>query len=195
MEERRRYFRINDQIIVVYEVIDYETFLDAGRKLQHGEVSQDKQLQALYQLDRDIQYKIKQLKDVAADFAEVLQLLNNKINLISHTLPQAAQETPDISGEPLQEVNLSGSGMALYLPESLALGQHLYLHLLLPDSFQDIFCYGTVVRSDWRAERGYMIGVDFTYILEEQREAIIKHVIRRQTEQLRARRAAQQASD
>lgn len=195
MEERRRYFRINDQIIAVLEPIDYDSFIEAGQALQQGQSSQDNQQQALQQLEREIQQRIKQLRDVAADFADVLQLINNKVNVLSHSLPQFAQDVPDISQEPLREVNLSGSGMALYQDQPLSIGQHVRVHILLPDTFQDILCYATVVRSNSRGHDQYLIGMDFSYIQDMDQEAIIKHVMRRQTEQLRARRAAKADAD
>jgi hypothetical protein len=127
------------------------------------------------------------------DIAAYLKAINTKIDIIGKAL---LSNDNDLSEQPAQPVNLSASGMAFYSPEPVAVGSFLELRLLLMPSFAGIMTFGEVVGCDSvKDQNSYenFIRLNFVNMRENDRDLLIRHVIKRQGEFLRKRREEREA--
>ena len=98
-----------------------------------------------------------------------------------------------MGGERAVPVNLSAGGMCAGVKEDLAAGAAVEIRMLLFPSFTGLMIYGTVVdtvpaRDEADAARfPYQTRIEFTHIREQDRELLIRHLLRRQSMQLRDR--------
>ena len=80
------------------------------------------------------------------------------------------------------KVNLSGSGMGFFSDRCFPVGSHLILRLVLRP-FIPIQAVGKVLRADAGQQDdqpGFRIAVEFVQIAPDDREAIIRHILRTQ---------------
>jgi hypothetical protein len=87
------------------------------------------------------------------------------------------------------KVNLSGSGIKFFSEEPYPVDSFLVLRLILRP-FIPIQAVGKIIRIDSKRkgeERGFEIAVEFTQISPDDREAIIRHILRSQATMQRLR--------
>jgi c-di-GMP-binding flagellar brake protein YcgR len=129
------------------------------------------------------------------DIARYLKALDQKIELLGRTLLAAESNLVEQHAHP---VNLSASGMAFKSKDAVKPGITLELRLLLYPSLAGILAYGTVVDcvALEEADNGFThcIRVNFTHLRESDRDLLIRHVVQRQTDQLRKAREEREAS-
>ncbi|PIE43145.1 MAG: hypothetical protein CSA50_06630 [Gammaproteobacteria bacterium] len=190
-QERRRYFRIEDKVLMSYRVVGEETE-QAG---QPGSVAEDSAVgtrQALNALEEKVQQKMVRLKGDEPLIAELLELFNQKINLLIADDREAIQGSAGDSKQTLA-VNMSACGIAFPSEEKLAIGTLLVLDITLTLSFVSLCLTGQVVGVEKPGGgHPYIIRVDFVDISEVDRELLVQNVIRRQSEQLKALREARE---
>jgi len=123
------------------------------------------------------------------DVAAYLKAINNKIDILGRAL---LSNDDGLTEQPAQPVNLSASGLAFYTSEKIDIGAILELKLLLQPSFTGVIIFGEVVGSDLVDEQvdgfDYFTRVNFMHMRERDRDLLIRHVIKRQSEVLRRRR-------
>jgi len=187
-EERREHFRINDSLFIQYKVIDQETAEQLGQQLiniEHGETNQHQvqllSLQTAFTLVTD------QINHYDREVARALRLLNEKINLIERSINK-----PDPTQIPSQkrDVNLSGGGLGLLTEQQLQTKSAVSVQIELRSSgvtiqavASTIFC--TKVQPE-NNETPYYLRLAFTKMNEQDRDLLIKHILFRQAEELRA---------
>ena len=62
--------------------------------------------------------------------------------------------------------------------------------MLLPDN-AGLLAFGEVINCE-KHQDGYLIRVDFTYMRDEDRDLLIRHIMRKQGEMLRERRVSKE---
>jgi c-di-GMP-binding flagellar brake protein YcgR len=184
--ERRRYFRIDDEIVLSYqqvpagEVPEHHTFRehepDVFSLASHLELLSAESATLLRRIERD--------DPVLGDY---LRFLEQKIDLIARSL-LANEEEFRLS--PAQRVNLSAAGLSFLCTDEFAAGAVLELKLILPPALIGIRAYGRVVYCRYRGgdAPSYQIGVDFIGLRDQDRDLLIRHIIKKQSQQLREHR-------
>jgi hypothetical protein len=175
--ERRKYYRINDVVMLRYEVIDTDGAASASEEAGRVELST---AALLAEIDRELNRSINTVWREHPPTAEALGLLNRKISILAaQALDYEEAETQSYDDT---MVNLSGSGIAFEAREPLAVGTRLRLHLILRPSQVNLAILGTVVASEDRLASSSMphwIRVDFDEDLQAQ-EQLIQHVVQKQ---------------
>jgi len=185
--ERRRYFRIEDEIILFFSEI-------APEEIPDGETYQESPLDTFAlsaRLDLLTVESRSQLRKIEREYppvADFLRSLEQKIDLIAQAVLSADEQ---VQGQPTRRVSLSASGLAFEAERGFDLGSMLELKMVLPPSLVGIVTYGRVVYSRYQPNgdsRGYQVAVDFAGLRERDRELLIRHVVKRQLQQLRDQR-------
>lgn len=176
--ERRKYYRINDVVLLRYEVIpkspDGEHFAEetGGLEISTGSL--------LAELDRELNKSINAVWRENPMVAQTLGLLNRKISVIA---AQALEyEEAGVHSYDSSMVNLSGCGIAFEGRHALEPGTRLQLSIILKPSQVTLSIAGTVVSSEDRlssASMPFWIRVDFDDDLQAQ-EQLIQHVVQKQ---------------
>lgn len=177
-EERRKYYRINDVVLLRYEVIPEppegqqppeET---GGLEISTGSL--------LLELDRELNKSINAVWRESPMVAQALGLLNRKISVIA---AQALEyEEAGVHSYDNSMVNLSGCGIAFEGRQTLKPGTRLQLSIILKPSQVTLSIAGSVVSSEERLSSSsmpYWIRVDFDDDLQAQ-EQLIQHVVQKQ---------------
>lgn len=188
-EEKRRYFRVSDTINLLYKVVN-EIQVKQLSHVSSDVLSTCSLSAALEVLDQEAAALAPRLDRRDPEMFEYLKILDNKINLIVQSL-SLRQE--DFSEQDKREVNLSAAGVAFTNDVSIPVDTLLELRMVLTSCLAVIVAYGRVAQckdiSQDNTEHPYAICVEYVNMKEEDRELLIKHVIKKQMQQLRDKNA------
>lgn len=189
-EEKRRYFRVNDTINLLHKVIDE----DDVDKLSHvtSDVLGNCTLPvALEVLNEEARMLAPRLERRDPEFFEYLKILDTKLNLIAKAMTVRDDE---FSKHDKREVSLSGAGLAFTNPEPIEVGSLLELRMLLTSCLAVIVAFARVLQckaiADSPSATSYEICVEYVNMKDEDRELLVKHVVKKQLQQLRDKNGA-----
>lgn len=165
-DERRRFFRIDDEAEISFKTISNEEFdaWDSSQKDEEGE--------RLAKLETEIGIAISSLKSSHPQLAKISELLNQKINFSMATNTKTQGFVDD--GE-LKPINLSACGIAFHTDENIQANQNILLQLKLKPSNVAIVTAGKVIAAS--PEQGKnMIRVDFQQLAENYQDLLMQHL-------------------
>lgn len=188
-EEKRRYFRVSDTINLLYKVVN-EIQVKQLSHVSSDVLSTCSLSAALEVLDQEAAALAPRLDRRDPEMFEYLKILDNKINLIVQSLSPRQE---DFSEQDKREVNLSAAGVAFTNDVALPVDTLLELRMVLTSCLAVIVAYGRVAQckdiSQDNTEHPYAVCVEYVNMKEEDRELLIKHVIKKQMQQLRDKNA------
>jgi c-di-GMP-binding flagellar brake protein YcgR len=198
MEDRRQFYRISDLLVLNYKVVQPEALTDAAHRIERGRMDRNNVHSLLLFMDSRLQGIIGKIGQDDPAVAEALDLLNKKIGLLERMLNATSEygaKHEELEHEQTQEVNISAGGLAFKARNPLAEGAHLELELALSPAYRFIRCYGRVVSCRTCEDRSelFNIAVEFEYIDDDDREFLVQHIFKRQSEDLRKQREERQA--
>jgi c-di-GMP-binding flagellar brake protein YcgR len=187
--DRRRFFRVDDTISLSYQLIDENT---AAQGLKSsGYLNSEYSLAATLDVLSQEAIRIMQhLEKQNSEFLELYKVLDAKINVMAQAVMFVGS---NVNAQDCQDVNLSAAGLAFQQPTALELGQNLAMEMYLPSTLALILVYGKVINCQAVDAGQYVISVMYTQIREEDQELLIKHVVRKQWQQLRESKSNVQA--
>jgi len=186
--ERRRFFRIEDEIVLVYRPVAPEDVPDPERFQKHM-VDHFSLTSTLEYLSQESQGFLRRIERDNPDVAEYLKSLERRIEVLAQALMISNNRLVD---QPTCKVNLSASGIAFNTKQALPEGSMLELKMVLPPSLVGIVTFGKVVYCmPLDHGGGWRVGVDFLSMRTQDREFLIRHVVKRQLILLREQRQAQ----
>jgi hypothetical protein len=193
-QDRREYFRVDDTVSLSFQLVPeskLQARLDCLDKGLDGEFTVMANLAVISQ---EMSGTLRKIEGESPDTARYLKSLDNKIDLLGRAF---VAWSSDLSDQPVNNVNLSASGIAFQTPEPIAVGAHMELKLLLP-SYTGLLIFGEVVAcekvNDPPGDAPFRVRVNFTHLREKDRDLLIRHVLKRQSEMLRKRREHQESS-
>ncbi|PID42976.1 MAG: hypothetical protein CSB48_07760 [Proteobacteria bacterium] len=208
-QERRRFFRITDKVLMSYRVVgdksnDSNESNESEQSEQSGVagVSTGGIRHELNVLEEKLNKKMTRLRGDEPLIAEVLELFNQKINLLVGEDGKAISDSGE-DDKQVMEVNMSACGIAFPSSEKISVGALLVLNLTLTLSFVNLCLSAQVVGVEERcidsddeagglSRQPWVIRADFVDISEVDQELLIQNVIKRQSEQLKALREARE---
>jgi hypothetical protein len=182
VHEKREFFRVNDKILLKYRSWDAD--LDDSDQITYadifgsGDMTDLRSQQALdavtsknMQLGRYLQYINKRISDLTRYL--ILQELRSDPNCVSF-------------------VNIGGGGISFCSHMPISVGTNLHIDMLLVATCTGIVAQGRVVRSEKINAQikggSFITAVEFTTIEESDRDRLVRHILRRQAEDLKASR-------
>jgi len=184
--ERRRFFRIDDEVGLEYDLISEDEYQNAPQELEQIKQSAFSLSAEFATLNNEYNPTLNGIRNTHPEIAQYLELLNNKIDAIStHFL----EEEIDDLEENTCMVNLSASGIAFKCEQIFADNQPLKLRIILLPEKVGVFIYGRVqekLRSAEQKKQG-IVCVDFEHIRYDDQELMIKHNLNKQMQLLRQR--------
>ncbi|MEK9712561.1 MAG: PilZ domain-containing protein [Thalassolituus sp.] len=179
MEERRRYFRLDDEVILDFEAISHD-------EARHWKERQQDHRNELAELDRDIAGLLHQMQAQNPVVAQLFDLFNRKINLVNSPL-KSSEKSEHTATEVRTRVNLSACGMAFHTREPLSENDNLRLQMQLKPSNVPVTLMGTVVgiENTGDANSPYLVRINFEGLREAEQEILIHHLFQLQSRQLK----------
>ncbi|UZE95541.1 PilZ domain-containing protein [Alkalimarinus alittae] len=187
-QERRRYFRIVDQVAISYRLLSEEEGAAAGLGINSPAA-------LVVQLENQISASLETLRSIQPQVHELLELFNRKINLVL-ALDDSISESDSDQIKRAQQVNISACGIAFPSNEQLKPNDKILLELTLFPSNICLKMVSVVIGSELLEEPvgndAYIIRADFLDISSNEQEVLVQHIIKRQTMQLKERRESRQ---
>jgi len=190
MEEKRRYYRIDDSVSLSYKAISEAGLDDAIALSKVDSGRRQKLLSSLAELDGRINSLLLDIDDQLPEVASVLKLLNRKIHIVgqmSDSAESSGQE--DVIPRPTHKISLSASGVSFHAPASVRVHDCLELSLTLFPEYYFIKAFGRVVscRDALPSSPDFnkLVAVDFVYLDDDDQDYIMSHVLKKQSELLR----------
>ena len=192
-QERRQFFRIDDDVYLDYETLDEENYqqrLEQPHELRHDPGDIGLQLQALTAQASNI---LSQIRKRDPEIGQYLAIVDRKVELLGRALGGSR-----IGGAPAPNMraNISGGGIAFHTTRPIEPAAKLELTLMLFPNNLLIHALGRVVHchpDPADSAHPYRIGVEYTRISEMARDALVRHTLELQSARLRqAREQAQQ---
>lgn len=190
-QERRRYFRIRDDVHLDVRVVpeaQYEEVVAAPPR--EGDDPCDLVLQ-LRTLTTQARVLLAGIRKDDPDVAQYLALQDRKLDLLARAVVGSQL---DKSLEVNARVDVSAGGVSFQASKEVPEETKVLVRLVFFPSHLCVQAYGRVVhaeRDDHDAEKPYRIGVEFTVISETARDALVRHTLERQSEQLRRQRSGE----
>ena len=177
-QERRKYYRINDVVLLRYEILDDDgggginTAGESGLEVSTGTL--------LAEIDRELNKVINSIWKDYPIVAQALGLLNRKVSIVA---AQALDyEHSEVRSYDDTMVSLSGCGIAFEAREGMDAGTRLRLSVILRPSQVTLSIAGTVVDCEHRLDSAampYWVRVTFDDDAMAQ-EQLIQHVVQTQ---------------
>jgi hypothetical protein len=187
-DERREFFRIDDSIKISFRLLGPESMQPPDQSLQSGGEDSLTIITRLQAISRQMSASLRRIEQRDADVADYLRALDEKITLLAQSF--LADES-SLTEQPSRSVNLGAGGLAMDSAEPLAMGSRIQIRLLLLPSYIGVVAFGEVVGVEQTTEDPdlpYRLHINFTHIPEHGRDALIRHILRRQADRLRRQR-------
>ncbi len=191
-EDKRRFFRIIDYIGLCYTVHDKKEYNSLKIAYRYTKVPS---LDKLSTIDQELQLVIDRLKIKNKDVAQLVDLLNSKIDLLlqNSSLKDGLSKLDNI---PRMQVDISACGLAFPARGPLEEGQLLEMDLMLQDGKQHLQMLSRVISSQ-KGTRNlsteddsftHLVRVEFIEASEQIQEFLIQYVVKRQGALLKEKR-------
>lgn len=186
--ERREYFRIDDTIRLSVRPVPEEELDDRLRRLEEGMGGNFTVMASLSSISAQMAASFHKIEGKYPEIADYLRSLDAKLEIIGK-----AFLTKDCDGmtENAEPVNISAGGLSVGVNEAYEVNSCIEVRMLLFPSFTGVLTYGTVIRCDTSDNENYdyELRIEFTHLREHDRDILIRHIMRRQGDLLRDRRA------
>jgi hypothetical protein len=187
VEQRRRFYRIDDEVVLQYREVPEED-VERLPQLLAERFPDSFTLGARFaSLNQQLRPLLKEIEGDSPAVAKYVAAIDEKLDLLAQVL--LARDT-DLIDQPTRQVNLSAGGMAFFADQPLVPGAVLELRLILFPSFTGILVYGRVAycRDQGAGDFRWRVAVEFLRMGEEERDLIVKHVLRKDAAKLLSRR-------
>ena len=178
--ERRQYYRIEDRVPMKLTRLNESQAIPDISQLEREIPSSFRLMNMLQEIESEASITLSSLQTSNPAIAEYLRSLNKRLDLIGGYI--AEQEFSKVQQN--ESLSLSGNGFRTHSEEEFKENSILLVEMLLPNSQTGIHCYGKVIEGRQDGSR-YSIAVTCQAIREADREAIIKHVIRQESQLIR----------
>ena len=191
--DRRNYFRIDDTVRLSLRRVDPKEMPLRLDELEMEAAGNFTVMSSLAAITAQMTVGLRRIENRDPDLAAYLRAVDQKIEVIGRAF---ISQEPELMAASAIPVNLSAGGICVGVDEVYEPGTHLEIRMLLFPSFNGLLIYGTVVDGgpvddddplahDHRYP--YRVRIEFTHIRECDRELLIRHLLRRQSDQLRGR--------
>ena len=177
-DERRRFFRIDDEAEISFKTIsdeEYQAWKD-GQKDEEGE--------KLAKLEAELGMTLANLKSQQPQLAKICELLNQKINIAMST---HSKTHGFIDNGELKPINLSACGIAFHTSEDIQADQNILLQLKLKPSNVSIVTTGKVIDNGLSNGKN-IVRVDFQDLGENNQDLLMQHLFQVQSRELKKQR-------
>ncbi len=186
--DRRQFFRLEDEAVLTVRVVSEELHASLAARPEEEWEGDGSVVARIGALTTQTGTILAAIRKSDPDVGHYLAILDKKIDLLARALEGGRHREKAGEGE---RITIGAGGVDYHAAEALNPGTRLEIDLLFLPSRLHIHAYGTVVdcvRDDAEPDRPFRIGAAFTLLSAIQREAIVRHVLARQSALLRKSR-------
>ncbi|MGW8310779.1 MAG: PilZ domain-containing protein [Thiogranum sp.] len=189
-DERREYFRIADEIALDYQLLKDEEVDGLLERMRSRLVDRFTAASSFAATTRQMAHLIHKVQTESPELARCLQAIDQKLNMIAQLF---VSEQMALDDQPTREVSLSAGGVAFRAQHELRTGSLLELRMVLFPSMIGILTISRVIHcermDDGNSQFPWQVAVEYEHLRETDRELLVRHIMAKETEQLRAQRS------
>jgi len=189
-DERREYFRIADEIALDYRPLKDEEVDGLLERMRSRLVDRFTAASSFAATTRQMAHLIHKVQTESPELARCLQAIDQKLNMIAQLF---VSEQMALDDQPTREVSLSAGGVAFRAQHELRIGSLLELRMVLFPSMIGILTISRVIHcermDDGNSQFPWQVAVEYEHLRETDRELLVRHIMAKETEQLRAQRS------
>ena len=189
-QERRNFYRLNDDIIFDYCVLDEIT--DNAERLAHEPILElQRAASQLRELDAENQLRLQEINTHHPNIGNALRTMNKKIDVLYEFLSQEllAKFILKIDERECRYINISAGGIAFSTDELLEENTPIQCKMILKPSYDCVLAKASVVscikqqQSD--LERPYRVSVKFHNLSNQDEQVLARYIFQRQVSERR----------
>jgi len=187
VDDRRDYYRISDTVGLVYSVCINANDVPTESEFISEVPDEFQLISQLSKIDMENSPLLQGIHDVSPDICRYLKTINTKIDAIARQVVSIGL-TEEVQSH---KVTLSAGGISFLSSEPIELGNYLRAQMILYPSCSGILTYGKVVRCKAVTiddTEQYDIAIEYRLIHENDRDALVRHVLHLQSNQLRQKK-------
>lgn len=190
---RRKSVRFTDRVLLSVNPVPPEKLESVTKDFFNGISLYSQEELAEIQVFIGAQTSLAKLREKNEDLADFLQHLDNKMSLLLRRVQ--AKKNP-LDNLVMQKASLSADGVAYNSTTPLQVGDNMEIHIVFLPAYTYVYCFGKVISchadidKEGNGETTYKVALEFTLLMEDDREKIIQHNFKQQTLALRNRRLA-----
>lgn len=188
-DERREYFRVEDDIYLQWQIVPEEEYARAGEILKNLTDSDFSLSADFATLNNKFHPILNNIKQAHPDIAHYLELLNTKLDSLGHHL---LQQQDVYNEQKLTHVNISASGLMYATDNTVPVNSLLKLEYVLFPEKIGIITYGRVVNTTPLEDGMHCIHISFEQMRTEDSELMIKHNLNTQMNMIREHKDSKQ---
>jgi len=189
-DERREYFRIADEIALDYRLLKDEEVDGLLERMRSRLVDRFTAASSFAATTRQMAHLIHKVQTESPELARCLQAIDQKLNMIAQLF---VSEQMALDDQPTREVSLSAGGVAFRAQHELRTDSLLELRMVLFPSMIGILTISRVIHcermDDGNSQFPWQVAVEYEHLRETDRELLVRHIMAKETEQLRAQRS------
>jgi len=189
-DERREYFRIADEIVLDYRLLKDEEVDGLLERMRSRLVDRFSAASSFAATTRQMAHLIHKVQTESPELARCLQAIDQKLNMIAQLF---VSEQMALDDQPTREVSLSAGGVAFRAQHELRTDSLLELRMVLFPSMIGILTISRVIHcermDDGNSQFPWQVAVEYEHLRETDRELLVRHIMSKETEQLRAQRS------
>lgn len=189
-DDRRRYFRIHDEVPLTLEALDAAGIEALMEEMENRAETRFGLAARFSATTSQMDHVLNRIRERDADVALYLQSINQKLDAVARVM---LLEEQAMAGMQVVDVDLSASGICVVWPTAMSPNQPVRVELITSASNARVLALGRVIRCRPAREAGldrpgYQLAIDFEHIGDHEEDLIMQEVMRRQAAQLRERR-------
>lgn len=189
-DERREYFRIEDEVALDYRLIDGAEVDQLLERIKSRLVDRFTAASSFAATSRQMTHVMYKIQTQTPELARCLQAIDQKLNMIAQMF---VSEEIELNQKPTREVSLSAGGIAFRAQHEIDTGSLLELRMVLFPALVGILTVSRVVHcqrvDDDNTQFPWQIAVEYEHLRESDRELLVRHIMAKETEQLKSRRS------
>jgi hypothetical protein len=178
LPERRNTFRISNDVIFDFRIIDSQTAQEQEPEQAIGDGMALHLVAELRRVDREAQQLLKIINEKQRLLGDYLHKLNQKVDLIARHCMFTTGENRSTA-----HINLSEEGVAFCTDRVLYKGNFLVLRMIFLPTYTPVIVFASVNRCEDQGDEGYRIGAKFHRLREQDRQELARQIIRAQVSQ------------
>ena len=187
---RRQSVRVTDRIMLAVHPVSAEKMQAVANDFQQGISPYNQEGLTDIQMFIGAQSALAKLRERDADLADYLQHLDNKMNIM---LKQVKGGESPLDVLVMRKANISANGISFCSNTPARLDEIVEIHVVLLPAYIYVYSFGKVIACDSTPEGEdsdckFRVALEFTFLLDEDREKIIQHTFKQQSLALRNRR-------
>ncbi len=187
--DRRHSVRITGRNLFYFQPVSKEKFAEISKDFEAGIPPYNQEGLADIQMFVGAQSALARIRDRDQDLGDFLAHLDTKVNLL---LKRSSGRKTILDKLVLQDLNLSGKGVAFISTSKFEIGEILEFHIALLPAYTYVYCFGEVMScaglSEKEGKSFFKVAAEFVLIMEEDQEKLIQQNFKQQSLALRNRR-------